>query len=288
MGRFPGALMTRSNRGLYVAAGALLTTAVLTAGSLLTFLVISPQIEKGKDRTNLDVVKNVLLDLDANIRELLAKSPNSTRIFTVLIPKGELRADPDVDLISYSIKTTVDYDTADTSTLQTERNQQNDVLTIRDVLPVDLVTRNTKIRPGRYVVSLTFEREAKLNVSDWKLHRNATFNGTVSSTTGSYYEAQLREDTSGRDINLDGDTDDHWILCLSDPNEGYVFDTVAIHSSTDPHGFSLSSTEALGYSPIGIVEEGDSLRLDGVPLIVYRVRERYVVFRYAMIRMDLQ
>ena len=286
MARVP--LLFRSNRGIYVAAGALLTTAVLTAGSLLTFLVINPQIEKGKDRANLDVVKNVLLDLDANIRDLLTKSPNSNRIFTVLLPKGELRADPDADMISYSIKTSVDYDTGDTSTLQTEKNQQNDVLTIRDILPVDLVTRNTRIRPGRYVVSLTFEREAKLNVSDWKLHRNASFNGTVSSTTGSYYEGQLREDSSGQDINLDGDKDDHWILCLSDPNEDYVFDTVAIHSSTDPHGFSLSSTEALGYSPIDIVGEGEFFRLDGVPLIVYRVKERYVVFRYAMIRMELQ
>ena len=76
------------------------------------------------------------------------------------------------------------------------------------------------------------------------------------------------------DLNRDGDRKDYWILYLSDPNEQYVFDTFAIH---EPDG-----------TPVQVLEEGDCVRLGDLPLMVYRVRERFVVLRYARIRMDVK
>jgi hypothetical protein len=96
----------------------------------------------------------------------------------------------------------------------------------------------------------------------------------VNSTTGSYYLSRLNESTNGVDLNRDGDEVDYWLLYLSDPDEEYVFSSVAIHQ---PDG-----------TLVEVLEEGDSFRLEGVPLTVYQVRERYVVLRYARIRMVLR
>jgi len=265
--------MFRDRRAVYIATGALLTTLVVTSGSLLTYFLITPQIKRGVDRNNLDVVRNALTDLDTHIKGLLARGPNSTSIFTMTLPEGIVRADPQQDLLSYSIKTKISYDPGSTSSLSATKTG-DDILTMRTSLPVDLVTRNTKILPGKYTVKLTFEKEVRIRISNWTLYKNTTFAGTVSSSTNNYYVSTLKEASRGLDINRDGDKNDTWILYLSDPNEDYVFDSVAIHDSNGDH--------------IKTVKEGDSIRLGDVPLMVYRVRERYVVLRYARIRMELK
>ena len=262
----------RNRRATYVVSGALLTTLVVTAGSILTYTLITPQIQKGKDRNNLDVVRNVLRNLDSNIRGLLANGPNSSKILRLTIPKGIITTNPRTDVVAYSLQTKVKYDPGSTSTLEVERTDK--LLTIRTDLPVDLVTRYSKIMPGQHVVTLTFEKERWFAVSNWTLHRNASFSGTVNSTTGSYYVSVLNESKVAFDMNRDGDRKDYWILYLSDPNEQYVFDTFAIH---EPDG-----------TLVQVLEEGDCVRLGDLPLMVYRVRERFVVLRYARIRMDVK
>jgi len=261
-------------RAVYIATGALLTTFVVTSGSLLTFLLISPEIEKSKDRNNLDVARNALMTLDSELRELLGKGPNSSSIFSLSFAKGEIRTDPQNDLMSYSIKTKVTYDPGSTSTLEAEINGETEVLTLRSVLPFDIVTGNTKIKPGSYVVKLTFLREVRFRVNSWELYQNTTIPNTINSSTGNYYQSQLSEYDYDLDINSDGDKHDIWMLYLSDPDEDFVFDTVAIHNGNG--------------DMIGLLQEGDSIRLNGVPLMVYKVRERYVVFRYAQIRMEVR
>ena len=262
----------RNRRAIYVVSGALLTTLVVTAGSILTYTLITPQIQKGKDRNNLDVVRNVLTGLDSSILALLANGPNSSRIMRLNIPKGIITTDPRTDALAYSIRTKVGYDPGSTSVLQVQRDDK--VLTIKIDLPVDLITRYTKISPGQHVVSLTFEKQKWFRISNWTLYKNTSFAGTVNSTTGSYYVTILNESKLGFDLNRDGDRKDSWILYLSDPNEKYVFDTFAIHQSDG--------------TLIRILHEGDSFRLGDVPLMVYRVRERFVVLRYARIRMDVK
>lgn len=265
--------MFHDRRAIYIVTGALLTTLVVTTGSLMTYFLIQPQIKKGVDRNNLDVVRNALTDLDLHIRGLLAKGPNTTSIFSMTLPEGVVRADPKEDILSYSIKTKVSYDPGSTSSLSATKTA-NDLLTMRSSLPVDLVTKNTKIMPGQYIVKLTFEKEVRIRISNWTLYKNTTFPGTVSSTTHNYYVSVLKESSRGADINRDGDKNDTWTLYLSDPDEDYVFDSVAIHDSNGDQ--------------IKTVKEGDALRLGDVPLMVYRVRERYVVLRYARIRMELK
>jgi hypothetical protein len=176
--------------------------------------------------------------------------------------------------MSYSIKTRVTYDPGSTSTLEADINENTEVLTLRSVLPLDLVTGNTKIPAGSYVVKLTFLREARFRVGDWELYKNTTIPDTVDSSTDNYYQSQLSEYDFDLDINRDGDKHDIWMLYLSDPDEDFVFDTVAIHGGNG--------------EMIALLQEGDSIRLNGVPFMVYRVRERYVVFRYAQIRMEVR
>jgi hypothetical protein len=272
--REPVMRIFQDRRALYIATGALLTTFVVTSGSLLTFLLVTPEIEKSKDRNNLDVARNVLLSLDSQLRELLYKGPNSSSIFGLSFAKGEIRTDPLTDVMSYSIKTRVTYDPGSTSTLEADINENTGVLTLRSVLPLDLVTGNTKIPAGSYVVRLTFLREARFRIGDWELHKNTTIPGTVNSSTDNYYQSQLSEYDFDLDINRDGDKNDIWMLYLSDPDEDFVFDTVAIHGGNG--------------EMITLLQEGDSIRLNGVPFMVYRVRERYVVFRYAQIRMEVR
>lgn len=262
-----------NKRGVYIATGALLTTLVVTSGSLLTYFLITPEIEKGVDRNSLDVVRNALRGLDTHIRELLAKSTNSASIFKMTLPKGTITANPQTDTLTFSVKTQVDYDPGSTSTLMVAKTD-NDILSIESQLPVDLVTRYTTIKPGDYIITLTFEKEVRIRMANWTLHKNTTFTGTVSSTTSNYYLSSLSESAYGFDLNRDGDRNDTWLLYMSDPNEDYVFDTVAIHESWG--------------DLIATLEEGDSFRLGGIPLMVYRVRERYVVFRYARIRMEVR
>ncbi len=260
-------------RGIYVVSGALLTTFVVTSGTLLTYLLITPEIQKGKDRTALDVVRNALRDLDTHIIELLAEGRNSTSVFTMVLPKGVLYVSPDKDTLAYSVKTRVSYNPGSTSKLTAQKTSGN-LLTIGSQLPVDLVTKYTTIRPGTYTVQLSFEKEAIFRVSNWTLYKNATFNGTVASKTKNYYISKLSEASYGSDLNRDGDKIDYWTLYLSDPNEAFVFDTVAVHNSDG--------------TLVRMLKEDDSFRLNSVPLMVYRVRERYVVFRYAMIGMELR
>jgi len=141
-------------------------------------------------------------------------------------------------------------------------------------LPVDLVTKNTKIKPGEYVVTLTFEKESFFRLDKWSLIKTALIPGTVNTTSGNYYLSQMNESVYGVDINRDGDVTDCWKLYVSDPSEQYVFDTVAIHESDG--------------TLIKVLKEGQGFELNGVPLMVYRVREKYVVFRYARIRMQVR
>ncbi len=261
-----------NRRGIYLVSGVLLMTLVVTSGSLLTYALISPEIQKAKDRNNLDLMRNVLRNMDTNIRELLISGPNSSVIFRASISHGMLAADPVQDALAYTVKTEVSYDPGSTSNLLV--TIQDGILTMASELPVDLVTQNTRIRPGLYTVILTFERESRIRIDSWTLNKNTTIPGTVGSTTGSYYVSELNESIYGVDINGNGATNDVWTLYMSDPNEEYVFDRVGIHDSTG--------------TLIEIVGEGDTAKLNGVPLMVYRVRERYVVLRYARIRMEVK
>jgi len=267
-------LFRGNRRAVYIATGALMTTLVVTSGSLLTFMLISPEIEKSKDRNDLDVARNVLLMLDAKMRELLTKGPNSTSIFGLSFADGEIVTDPRIDVMEYVIKTKVSYDPGSSSNLIVEKNDETDVLSLRSVLPFDIVTGNTKVPAGKYMVKLTFAKERRFRISTWELYKNTTFEGTVESTTDSYYTAYLSEYEQDVDINQNGEKYDSWMMYLSDPNEDFVFDTVAIH---DGNG-----------EMIALLHEGDSIRLNGIPLMVYRVRERFVVFRYAQIRMEVR
>lgn len=263
-------------RGIYVITGALLTTFVVTSGTLLTYLLITPEIQKGKDRTALDAVRNSLRDLDTRMAELLADGVNSTSIFTMVLPNGVLKFSPDNDTLAYSVKTRVNYNPGSTSKLTTltARRSTGHLLTVESQLPVDLDTRYTAIRPGTYVVELTFEKESILTIDKWTLDRNATY-GVLASKTNNYYISKLSEATHASDLNSLGVNTDSWMLYLSDPNEAFVFDTVAVHNTDSNRTFVLGEDESFRLSPT-------------VPLMVYRVRERYVVFRYAMIRMELR
>jgi hypothetical protein len=265
--------LSTNTRSLYVVSGVLLMMFVLTTGSILTYTLIASEIEKGKDRNHLDIVRNLLRDLDTRIRELLSKRVDSSSIFEMNLPKGEIRTSPSQDVVSYSVKTKVSYDPGSTSTLTVSTNE-NGVLTIASSLNVDLVTAYTRIDPGRYTVSLNLEADDRVRVANWTLQKNTTYPGTVTSSTNNYYTSKMEESDHGIDLNQDGDTADYWLLYLSDPHDDYVFDSVAIH---DKDGVR-----------IGVLQEGDSFRLDGIPLTVLSVRERYVVLRYARIRMDVR
>lgn len=261
-----------SRRAIYAATGALLLTFVVTSGSILTYAIISPEIEKGKDRNNLDLVRNVLRTLDTNIRELLNQRPNATSIFRIITAKGTLIINPVSDQVTYSVGSRVSYDPGSTSSLEVAKDQN--MLTITSNLPVDLVTKNTKIKPGEYVVRLTFEKESFFRIDSWTLIKTALIPGTVNTTSKNYYFSQMNESAYGIDMNRDGDATDSWILYVSDPSEQYVFDTVAVHESDG--------------TLIKVVKEGQGFELNEVPLMVYRVREKYVVFRYARIRMEVK
>jgi len=260
----------RDRRAVYIVTGALLTTFVVTAGSLLTFALIAPEIEKRKDENNLDIVKGSLEDFNTQLRELIGEEPNKTTIFTMYLPDGDVSVSPQGDSLSYRTRTKVRYNPGGTSWI-TVRWGARDTLTMDTTLPVDLVSNYEDIKPGRYTVLLNFEEERRYTVNDWTLHKNTTFLATVSSTTSNYYTSSLNESKEGFDINLDGDQDDVWKLYLSDPNEDYIFDTVAVHGS--------------GNTLLAMVTEGDTFELGSTPIMVYRVRERYVVFRYARVRM---
>ena len=273
--------LSADTRSLYVVTGALLMTFVLTAGSILTYTLIVPEIEKGKDRNSLAVVRNVLRDLDTQIRELLSQEPDSSRIFSMDLPKGQIRTSPTQDTVSYFVKTRVSYDPGSTSTLTVSKDENN-VLTIVSQLPVDLVTAYTRVEAGSYTVSLIFEAEETLRIANWTLQKNTTYPGSVASATSNYYTSKIAESAFGIDLNRDGDTVDQWLLYLSDPNEDYVFDSFAIHN---PDNSRIRNPDG---SLVPVLQEGDSFRLDGIPLMVFTVRERYVVLRYARIRMDVK
>ncbi len=264
-----------NRRAIYVVSGVLLMTLVLTVGSILTYAFIVPEIEKGKDRNSLDIVRNGLREMETQIRELLAKGPGSSNIFEINLPEGELRIDPKKDKVTYSIRTRVSYDPGSTSRLNVSVGENN-VLTMWSNLTVDLETMYTRIDPGRHTVVMRFEEEVRMVIDEWTLEKNMT-GPSVASRTSNHYTSMLDESIEGIDLDGDADTADRWLLYLSDPNEDYVFDTFAIH---DSDGNPISKLEEL--------EEGDSFRLEGTPLTVFRVRERYVVLRYARIRMEVK
>ncbi len=260
----------RDHRAVYIVTGALLTTLVVTAGSILTYTLIAPEIEKRKDENNLDLAKDSLMDLNSHVMDLLAKGPKSTAIFTMVVPGGDISVDEDQNSVSYLTRTKVDYNPGSKSTLSVSRSTK-DTLSMDSSLPVDLVSRYDNIKPGQYTVVLSFEKERLFRIEDWTLHKNTTFAGTVSSSTSNYYTSRLNETAIDWDINRDGDKNDVWRLYLSDPNEDYIFDSVAIHDA--------------GGNLLEVLEEGDNFQLGSIPIMVYRVRERYVVFRYAQMKM---
>jgi len=264
--------MRDDRRAIYVATGALLLAFVVTSGSILTYALISPEIEKEKDRNNLALVRNALRALDTNIRELLNWRPNATRIFTITIPKGTLTVDPVADQFVYVGDSRVSYDPGSTSSLEVAKDRKT--VTITSNLPVDLVTKNTKIKAGSFVVKLSFEKESIFRVENWTLIKTGPIPGTVGTSSSHYYYSKMEESAYGTDINRDGDTADSWILYLSDPGEQYVFDTVAIHEADT--------------TLIKVLKEGDSFELNGIPFMVYRVREKHVAFRYARIGMEVR
>lgn len=84
---------------LYMALGIIVLTIVLAAGL--------PVVNKMKDRQTLVQTKNLMSELDKNIRTVYNEGPSSKRTLDIKIGRGEFEIFEDEDQINWTLKTSV-------------------------------------------------------------------------------------------------------------------------------------------------------------------------------------
>jgi hypothetical protein len=265
--------MLSGKRGVHTVTAGLLTFLVVVSVSLATFYMVSAEIEKGKQRRNVDVLRESMLTLYAKAKGLRTRKEGYIETFSLSIPAGTLRIDPRLDLANLTVSTKYDHDPRSTDVLNVTILPSGGVKMVMR-LPVDLVTTNTVIDQGQHSIGLKVEKVGIITMGNWTLNANGTTPQGVSTVTGNYYSTSLDEEFRGFDLNGDGDQDDTWNLYICDPGEEFVFDTAVLHDSAD--------------DLVGVIQEGDTFRLGGRPFTATTVRERKVVLRYVRLRLTVE
>ena len=264
--------MLAANRGVHIVTASLLTFLVLVSVSFAAYFMVSAAIEKGKQRGDVDVLKDSMVNLYSKAKGLQTRREGHTETFTLAIPAGTLRISPPRDLANLTVITKYNHDPGGTSFLHVASLPNGGVImTMR--LPVDVVTSNTVIDEGHHPLSVKVEVAKSFDIGNWTLHANGTMPDGVSSVTGNWYSTALAEPSLDFDLNGDGDRDDAWYLYISDPSEEYVFDTAVVHDS--------------GGNLIVVLHEEDTFRLGGRPLTATTIRERKLVLRYVRVRLSV-
>jgi len=265
--------MLCGKRGVHIVTAGLLTFLVVVSISIATYYLVSTEIERTKQGRNVDLLRDSMLTLYSRARGIRVEREGHVETFSLSIPAGTLRIDPDLDLVNLTVVTDRPYNPGGTDYLNvTDLPGGGVAMTMR--LPVDAVTQNTRVGEGRYTASLVVEAVKNLVIGNWTLNTNVSAPTGVSTASGNWYSSVLPEATHGVDLNGDGDRGDLWYVYVSDPGEEYVFDTAVLHDS-------------LG-NPLETVLEGDTFRLGVRPLAATTVRERKVVFRYVRVSITVE
>jgi hypothetical protein len=265
--------MLRGNRAIHTVTAGLLTFLVVVSISLATFYMVSAEIERGKQRRDVDVLRESMLMLYAKAKGLQTRKEGYLETFSLSIPAGTLHINPRLDLVNLTVTTKYNHDPGGTDVLNITVLPSGGVKMVMR-LPVDLVTSNTVIDQGQHSIGLKVEKVGIISMGNWTLNANGTAPQGVSTVTGNYYSTSLDEAPYGFDLNGDGDEADSWYIYICDPGEEFVFDTAVLHDSDD--------------NLVGILNEGDTFRLGDRPFTATTVKERKVVLRYVRARLSIE
>ncbi len=90
-------------RGVSTILSTVVVVSIIVASSIATVGVVKPMIEKGKETAALQKAKNILLEMDQIIKNLIYQSVGSRKILSVSIPKGEIIVSGAEDKIEFNM-----------------------------------------------------------------------------------------------------------------------------------------------------------------------------------------